>query len=375
MKKIGLITSFKELNYGAVLQAYALKNTIEKLGYTCEIIWLEGSKSKYNDIRVKKVISMAKKMLLNPTIINSTIHSYKKAFTKDFTLESKYMFDEFQVEYIKANLYKYSVLKKKEQEYQYFVCGSDQIWNSYAAYVDPMYYLRFTDKSKRIAYAPSFGKNDVPQYNYKTIRKYISEFQALSVREQEGARICKDLINKEVPVVLDPTLLLDAQTWKSILPISSVEDDNKYCLLYFLDYPSKAALAAIREVKSRFKIKYLPYEFECFFDDDKSDAGPIEFLNLINNAEYILTDSFHGTVFSINFNKKFLTFKRDYGKNQDQSSRLKNILQLLSLENRYIEHISNATKLIDDKIDYINVENKLNELRRKSLNYLKNSLR
>lgn len=151
---------------------------------------------------------------MHPSTIKSTLLSYNNSFNKSFAKESINLFENFEKIYLKTNIVSSSDLKVigKSNTYYKFLWGSDQIWDSYALYVDPIYYLRFTTKNKRITNAPSFGKSDVLQYNQRIIKNYLNGFNDISVREDTGAKIVKNLIGKEEKVVLDTTLMLDKKT-------------------------------------------------------------------------------------------------------------------------------------------------------------------
>lgn len=368
MKRVGLVTSFRELNYGAELQAYALQSIINSLGYECDIVWIKTFLSKHRDIRIRKVIMMLLKMLRHPSIIASTFNIYGKSFSEEYTDGSKRYFEEFVQNNLKVEYYTYSELKKSAKKYYKYVCGSDQIWNANAVYVDPLYYLQFAPREKRVAYAPSFGGDYVPDYNKKAIKKFLEGFDTISVREEAGKRICAELINKDVQVVLDPTLLLDKEQWIERFDLSKSEDE--YILVYFLNKPNPILIDILNIINpNKIKVIEIPYKHGLDEDFINVDAGPIEFLNLVYNAKYVITDSFHGTVFSIIFNKQFYTVKRDYGMKQEQSERLKSLLGMLNLKGHYI-----TDKFEIDEIDYSGVNEIMNNERNKSLDYLRTEL-
>lgn len=374
---IGIACGCRKLNYGSILQSFALCTMIQKMGYQCEFIWVNNNTFKYYNIRPQKVLGVFRNVLLHPSLLPRVVRSVISIITKqsstEFTIKSKEKFAEFKKDYLNINLYSYKDLKNDENKYKCFVCGSDQIWNSYEYYMDPMYFLRFTNINKRVAYAPSFGENDVSYYNKKIIQKYISEFKSLSVREKSGSDICKRLIDKDVDVVLDPTLLLTSKEWESVLNINDVEDE--YCFVYFLSTPTDVALKAINEIRKRYKIKTVPYMFECYESDERVDAGPKEFIELIKNAKLILTDSFHGTIFSINFNKQFIAFDRNYNQGSNQSCRVTDIFDALQLRERFVTNENELSAVFDKKIEYVDVNQRLDDLREKSKKYLEDSLR
>lgn len=376
MKKMGIVTSARELNYGAILQAYALQTVANNLGYDTSLLWWKNQQESHRDIRIIKIIAIISRYILHPSIAKKSIKSYKQTFDKDFSDKSIELFQEFENKHLKILFMTYSQMKKyaSSKECQALIAGSDQIWNSYAAYVDPFYYLRFAKKSKRIAYAPSLGKEDIPDYNKKKIRKYISDFSKLSIRESSGSNLLKELLDEEVPVVLDPTLLLTIDEWRSIEDKVDVPQD--YILLYFLDKPNKEYMKMIKKIikKQALPVLALPYMFweNSCFKVKYIDAGPSQFISLIDNASLVLTDSFHGSVFSIIFNKPFLTFDRQYGNNQSQATRLIDLFDLCDIKNLFVQDIEKDVGIVD--IDYSLINKKIEASRKLSINYLKNAI-
>ena len=258
----------------------------------------------------------------------------------------------------------------KTKKYLAFLCGSDQIWNGDTLYVDPQYYLRYAPKEKRIAFAPSFGREYIVEYNKKIIKKYISGFNYLSTREASGVKIIKELTGLEAIQILDPTLLIPKEEWIKNLNIENYIQDEGYILAYYLNDPSDKAKDFMKKISEdkNLKIVALPYDRkkDKWFDIVK-DAGPIEFLSLIKNASYVCTDSFHGTAFSINFQVPYYTFERQYGKSAKQSSRIISLLELTDQIERF-----NPEK--DKEIDFSYSEFVLKKEREKAKKYLEDSL-
>ncbi len=209
--QVGLVTLYRGYNYGTSLQAYALKQFISSLGYKTKIIWLEEGANKGRDIRLGKIGKMLWRCFLHPQLLKHTFLSYKNSFSKTLSPAIKTKFLEFadtmlQIKGLSAEQLKIFAQDKNTLA---VVCGSDQIWSAIAANIEPLYFLRFAPKQKRVAYAPSLGSKNVPSYNKKILAKYISEIPFVSVREESGAHIVKELTDKDVTVLVDPTLLLD----------------------------------------------------------------------------------------------------------------------------------------------------------------------
>lgn len=340
INKIGICTVFTGYNYGSSLQAFATKELLSDLGYKPVLLKLKGSVIAGRDIRIKKAFIILARSIICARNIKGVL-AYKTIVTKKLSQETKKRFDIFTKHFLAPESISYKNLKKIacKEEYKKFVCGSDQIWNASAYYVDPFYYLRFAPKYKRIAFAPSFGRAELPSYNKKCIAKYVSDIQFCSVRELSGQNIIKEIIGKNVDVLIDPTLVITKEEWIKKLNIKvNKSRKEKYLLAYFLDNPSNKTICFIRELSIflGLKIITIPFNYEniCWKARCVS-IGPSEFIELVANADFICTDSFHGTAFSINFNKPFYTFERNYGRAEKQSSRIESILSQTGLLKRY----------------------------------------
>ena len=369
MKKIGICTVYTGYNYGSALQAFAVKELVKKSGYTPVVFKLKGSVVKGRDVRIKKFVSIAFRSVFHFKEAKKIKNSYISLYSKNLTQESKSCFDDFYKNQIEPCFISYKSLKKiaKSDDYLCFFCGSDQIWNSTSLYVDPFYYLRFAPSYKRIAYAPSFGKSYIPKYNEKIIKKYISGINKLSVREETGKQIIFDLLSKECDVLLDPTLQLTDDDWRTIFNLKNIVG-SKYIVAYFLDKPSDLAIQAIKNyaIERECKIIILPYNDKFLDEATCYNSGPVEFLDLVNFADCVFTDSFHGTAFSVNFNKNFYTFSRNYGSAHNQGDRIVSFLSKVGLENRL-----DAEKT-QGNIDYEQVNEVMKIEREKAAQYLHN---
>lgn len=262
MKKIGICTVYTGYNYGSALQAFAVKEVVKRSGYTPVVFKLKGSIVKGRDFRIKKFVSIARRSVFHFKEARKIKKSYISLYNKNLTQESKACFDNFYKNQIEPSFISYGRLKKisKSDDYLCFFCGSDQIWNSTSLYVDPFYYLRFAPKNKRIAYAPSFGKSYIPQYNVKIIKKYVGGINKLSVREETGKQIIFDLLGKKCDVLLDPTLQLTGDDWWTVFNLKNIIG-SKYVIAYFLDTPSDLAIQAIKNysIEHGCKVIILPY--------------------------------------------------------------------------------------------------------------------
>ncbi|MEN8078822.1 polysaccharide pyruvyl transferase family protein [Clostridioides difficile] len=381
MKKVGISTVYTGFNYGSCLQAYASQKFISTLGYETTLLWYKDGIVKGRDIRLKKIIGMGIRTFWRPKLMKKTVSTYSNSLKKEINEETKNYFLKFQEEKLRVKKLSWSKLRKfaNDEDTLACVCGSDQIWNATNIYIDPIFYLRFAPKNKRVAYAPSFGKNSIPDYNKKIIKKYVSDFKYISVREEQGTEIVRNLIGREVQALIDPTLLLNGEEWIKVSD-DKMDLPEEYILVYFLDKPSEVAISYINQIYRKLNIPIIsiPYKFDelsKFENIRYMNAGPAQFINLINKAKFVCTDSFHGMVFSANLNRPFYIFQRNYGTATDQSSRITSILGKLELEDRFISEV-NVNKSIMEvnfKIDFNKSNQLLDRERQKSIKFLKDS--
>ena len=382
MKKIGLAVCYDTKNYGSQLQVLATLKKIEELGFETEII------------RYKKKISptfivQTLPRLFNIPFIQAKINSKKKRNRidkhdqlRDDVKKRNDRFNKFVTDYFTNLSEQYngweSLVRKSNQNYDTFLCGSDQLWLPHNL-GSHFYTLEFAnDDKKKVAYATSFGVSEIPNNLKKGYKKFLNRFQFLSTREIAGQEIIKELTGKNAKVVCDPTLLFNSEQWMKILPEEKVISE-KYIFCYFLgDNNEHRNQAEILSQKTGYKIVTIPFldnfvERDLTFGDYKMfDIDTKDFVNLIINEEYVLTDSFHGSIFSILNHKKFITFNRYTSGKGSRNSRIDSLCHLLNLNDRRFE--KNILDNIFNDIDYDNVEIKLNELRNASISYLIDSL-
>ncbi len=361
--KIGIATWHYSPNYGGLLQAYALQEIIKRLGYSPEFVNyrpdLNTSRKRF--IRKLKDFYM---MLFRPGIYSNRQLMYN-FISENFSLGKLY--------------YDYNDLcTEADKIYDVGICGSDQIWSNNTGSVNPFYYLDFLDESKRISYAPSIGYNKIPDNLVKDFKKYVNKIRFLSIREEKGAEIIKEITGRDAEVVLDPSLLLDNTEWldeiKNKKPVSPNED---YILLYILgDNEEQVEYAKQFSRTTGLKLIAIETKYGKVKDLELISGDPFDFVELINNARYILTDSFHGLAFSINLEKQFVEFKRFRDDEEIcQNSRIYNLLEKTNLEDRLISPNQSVSFLNDNRIDYNLVRPLLKEERKKSIEFLSSSIK
>lgn len=375
MKKVAIVNRTNLKNYGSVLQVYALCEAVKSLGNEAEVIWEAGNLSTNYDFRPNKIIKTGLKLLTHPQLMKSTFSNIQYVQQHVISETTVRLFDEFVESHIRRTFYPAKMMNKRNvgKQYDKFICGSDQIWCTTTLYVDPLMYLRFAPKEKRIAYAPSLGRDYIPNYNKREMKKYILDIPDVSVRESMGQKLIRELTRRDVPVVLDPTLLVEKNCWDSVK--THLDSHSDYLLFYFLSTPTEKTqlklLEHIRQLKKpvialNSRLKYLEGHVDVMYPD----CGPKEFISFIENADCVITDSYHGMLFSIIYHKQFWSIEREYGE-FDQSSRQLSVLDMLGLQNRYCR---DSDELIQERIDYTTVEQILLTEREKSLDFLRKAL-
>ncbi len=371
-KKVGIATVYTGYNYGSSLQAFAGKQILERLGYAPELLKLKGSLLPGRDIRIRKLLTLLGRSLVRPGGFRH-LKKYGQSIAKTLPEGAAEAFLQFQKEALQPRELSYSTLKRlaKGEEFSAFLCGSDQVWNAATLYVDPFYYLRFAPECKRIAFAPSFGRDRMPDYNQKKIAGYIAQIPYRSVRELSGRELIRSLTGLESRVLPDPTLVLSREEWVQALELKAAPREP-YLLAYFLDSPSEKARLAVEKLSRQLglSIVALPYVSEES-PWNAAAAGPREFVEYIKNAEFVCTDSFHGTAFSLNFNVPFYTFRRNYQSADSQSARLHSLLALTGMEERYEPELQDLCW----ELSFASSNEILSRERQKAYDYLQTALR
>lgn len=381
-KKIALVTCYFQPNYGSQLQAYATQKFFDDIHVPNETIMIDGLKGEINKAKYKYFLSK----IFDANTIKDKWATVKKVMAKKSNptyaahLAERYrMFDGFaQHEFHLSERYgSFAELSHAARDYRMFVVGSDQLWlpsNIAANY----YTLNFvpTDVPK-LALATSFGISQLPKAQAKIAQQFLPRIDYCSVREVSGQKLIKNLTSRDVPVVCDPTILFTAEEWgEGVSKERFVKE--KYLLCYFLgNNPIQREFVKKVKALTGYKIVQLQHcdEFiasdESFPDEAPYNVGPKEFIRLIRDAEYVFTDSFHCSVFSMLHAKKFFTFRR-YNNDSIVSTngRIYSLLSLVGQENRLLKGNENPEDVLAMDIDYNEVHAKLNELRLFTKNFV-----
>jgi len=366
MRKIGIITFHSAHNYGAVLQVYALQKKVDN----SDIINLRNIyiNSYYKIIKLYKGKNVLK---LGKSII-SNIYYYKRN-KKRYQNFEKFISSKLKL----SNKYKNEdELKENFPKYDIYITGSDQVWNyEIANGLKDSYTLNFGDeKIKRISYAASIGNAVIPKELVNEYKTKISKIDYISVREENAKKVLQEIgIKKDIEVVLDPTLLLTKEEWNKEINELKNGIKEKYILAYVIEN-NEEYYKIVNELSRRTGLKVVHFEKNNKkYENSLRSAytqGPLEFLNLIKNAEYVVATSFHACIFSILFHKKFFIVPH-----LNTGSRVTNLLDKLQIKGR-IFNTFEEFKNIDYNFEtnYENVEKILQQEREKSMSFLKGAI-
>lgn len=388
MKKVGIVSCYFKHNYGSMLQAYATQKALDKLGYCNETIDVSNIN---NEIRIAKIKYFAKASITSGILLtkfgmvkNVII---KKMAKNDYISSLKLRDDKFEQFKRKYFVLSEKYANKKElgektkEKYSTVIVGSDQLWLPVNIAAD-YYTLNFVDKSvNTIAYSTSFGQSSLPKDSSKKAAIFLKKIKHISVREESGQQLVNELSGRNVPVVCDPTILFNGDEWMDIQSVEPLYNE-KYIFCYFLG-KNKIHRDFVKKLKQKTGAKiiaiihldeYIPSD-NGYADYTPYDVGPSEFLNLIRNAEYVCTDSFHCSVFSILYKKKFFSFRRfSSHSKQSTNSRLDTLFKITGVEGRLIDGTEEINKCLEITTDYDMIHDRLNEIRKKSYGYLKRAL-
>lgn len=385
MKPIGLVTCYFHHNYGSMLQAYVTELIMQQLGLPFQTI---ACKAPINYMQENKILYIIKKLLIadwKMRLGKMKIERAKKEnpmFAKNWEIRNK-AFSQFAETFFHVSPYckNREELTKMAENYSAFLVGSDQLWRTDS--VEHGYYTLewVPDHIRKIAYSTSIGVKEVPWFQVEKNKRFMNRFDHIALREQSACDLVYKLTGRKVPVVLDPTLLFTGDQWLGIQQQEPLTN-GKYIFCYLLgDNPSQREFIKRVKEKTGYKIvalqqldEYIPSDEE--FADEAPYVGPREFLNYIRNAEYVFTDSFHCSVFSILYKKNFFTFSRfAEGAKQSTNTRIDNLLYITGLEDRRMTNDKTIEGVVNFKRNFDGVDEKLNALRKSSMDYLYNAFK
>lgn len=378
MKKIGILTFSYGTNFGGTLQCVGLYNCLKKL-----------TKEEIEVINYipPKSYSFRKKYISGSGIKKSLKHNFFniRDIIKRIDIKTKYVsssiekFDVFRQKNLNISFpISKKTIKDINNKYKAVIVGSDQVWNVINGYNEVYFLENFN--TKKISYAPCSGRNFFKKFDEKKLKKSMLTFDYISARNKHTYDFIKQFINKEVPVVADPSILYDYSEF-----ISKKESDEKYILTYILGEDIEGGNSEIiKKIKNKYgkNLKIIsigiPYagsgslQFYPWADEVKYDTSPEEWLNLINNAEFVYTDSYHGVLFSMKFHKKFLAYYSE----KNRADRFIDLGERYEVKDWIIntpEELQNKNSL-EKEINYEKIDFLLEKHRVESMEFLKKAL-
>lgn len=373
MKKVALFTCHNDPNYGSMLQAYALAAVIKGLGEDAEYINYSTSPDPYTLKRIIRRILGCPIHIIRKFFKTRKIQGELSFFQSPDFKETMNAFERFHRQYIPVSAKRYhsDTIGKRLDIYSYdiYMVGSDQSWSPHLYRPNKPYMLDFADLPKRCSYAPSLGTTEIPQDYLNLLKQKLSSFDHLSCREVANSRLLTEVLGREVTHVLDPTLLLTRLDWDKVAKVSSINGD--YILAYILGEKDTVIEFAeklghekglpVYYVVTRPKYLSMPNAI--------NGIGPDDWVGLIRGARYVVTDSYHGCLFCINFNINFYAFsKREGDLNTQDNARILEFLSTIGLNHRY-QNDRNHPQIMPDN-DFENVNRIISALREKSIAYL-----
>lgn len=359
-----------------MLQAYGLQKTLDSLGYANEIINFSNRSQRHMYALLRKPGN------IHDTLYDLAVLRYFKIFKAHY-----YDYKQFLKNHLRLGVkeyYRQEEMVETNFEYDLFIAGSDQVWNILCPDADDAYYLNFVyDSKKKIAYAPSFGATSIKESSKHVDRykDFLVCFDHISIRENNGAKWIKELIGKDVPVLLDPTMLLEKIDYLNLLK-EEKKLEEKYIFYYAFNYSDEVNFI-VQTIGNKLNLPIYILDVKNWVKKGRKygfilskQSGPITFLNLLLNAELVLTTSFHGSVFSILGEKKFWFIDSSmHNKNDDRAETL---LNMFGLENRFMKKCQeidkmNASEIMQDW-DYEGVLNILQYQRNKAKIFLLDSI-
>lgn len=381
MKKVGIITVHRLPNWGSVLQAYALQKIISKLGFDVENIdykypnefhWARGKKwGKKKSPSLRFFVKTIKDEIFYLLHLKARPQMQLLNYFVDRNMKLSREYSDFDV------------LHKFPPAYDIYVSGSDQIWNPNTMLGDTSYMLDFApEEAKKVAYSSSFSCRYIPNDKISVYKKFLNRYDAISVRENNGRKIIRELLDRDAKVVLDPTLLLNGDNWREIsAEAHTVKLPSQYILCYMLAYTFSADEPMNIILKRVQKTYDLPIIFlkntPNGFDGRKYELpqnyniGVPEFLYLIQNASIVVSSSFHGVAFAINFGRPLIALAKE-----NEDDRVSTLLNNLDIAEDVLVMTSEVEeKAFNPFYDVLLEQTILNNLREISIAYLKNNLK
>ncbi len=354
-KKVGILTFHSALSNGAALQSYALQQFLFDCGIDNEII---DYRCEYMEKNYKSLIRIAKGKELK-SFVGSVVKMPNK-------IKSLRLSKDFQDRFMKKSKpVTRENIESIRDDYRLFISGSDQVWSPACVGFDKTYFLDFAKPEQKFSYAASLGTAKIPQELYSEYKELLSDFRYRSMREESGKKVVESITGKEAQVNVDPTLLLTPEQWDKIVGERIIKE--KYIFLFSVLKPKKMIEYAVKLGKEKnlpvyyLNDKHLPIKGIKYVKPVAADG----FVNLIKNAEYVVSNSFHASAFSIIYHKKLIM---EHDTENLRNIRSEELLNKLSMKNCEIK--DGLTVNPDAKVDWDKVDKFLDENRKESKEYL-----
>jgi len=368
MTKVGIVTFHRAMNYGAVLQTYAFQQKLRNEGLICDVIDQRNDRVDIHYGAHRPKLKRTGNIIRNLKMyLSATLHLSEEKHKRE-------IFDSF----LRDNLVLSRQCNSKQElqrisdEYDLFFCGSDQVWNLGSIAHNGAYFLDFTESRKKNSYAASIGTEHIRDVDTDEYRLYLSDFNHISVREKASIGEIRRVANKESVWVLDPTLLLTKDDWAKCSSVCEVP--KEYILVYVLyDIDNKKIIDFIERCNKETGLPVVVIGKNKFIKiKDKIELTPTpdQWVWLFKNATTIITNSFHGTLFSINFHKDFYTGLL-MPQSRPANIRLRDVLDFFELNNRIISYDEAGDSAKSTIIEWESVDAKLEMMREKSIEYIR----
>ena len=378
-----LLCNYYIRNYGSVLQSYATFITLKSIDNNVEVIRYKNRSSFKAKLEIALRIRL--KYLMNIKMVKNKLRKVFKGDHDyiDILTRRGEKFDQFNALFLDFTNEFGSIedVCKSLEKDKYIIIGSDQLWGPEDIICDYHTLNWVPEGVSKIAYATSFGVSELPCYLKERTKVFLNKMDMISCRETAGVEIIKNLLGQSVPQVCDPTLLLSRKKWDEIASERKIVDEPYIFVFFIGDNPIQRKRVATLRGATGYKIvsiqhldQYIPSD-EHFADITVNDASPQEFISLIKQAEYVVTDSFHATIFSVIYEKRFLTFNRyESNSSGSRNSRIDSICNKLGLNERRCNPDDDIYEKINNDIDFKKVNHILNVWRKESINYLTKAL-
>ena len=368
--KIGIISIHSAHNYGSVLQAYALQEELKKFSDEVEIInyrpdYLEEQYQMFSLRIYRRYKGFLNKLLHLAWRITMLIPRYTKYKKFENYIKMRYN--------LTRRYSTYEQLENAKLPYDVLICGSDQIWNTdITEGFDKTYYLGFADeKIVKASYAASIGKKQIDTKYEKEYQEYLPKLDHIALREEASKKMIEKYTDKPIAITIDPTLLHTKKEWDVLADTSKLEVVYPYLLVYILE-ENQEFVKIVNELSQYLKLKVVSLSKKKRFKNETifPNAGPEDFVKLFKNAEFVITNSFHGTAFSIIYQKRNCIIPH-----QEKGERMCHLMRIVGLENRIIRSCEELKLAeITKEINYEEVTKRLNSEIQNAENYIRNVL-